>query len=453
MKRLYTATSGPAEGAVYRNLSGCGSSSSGCGECLGSETVVVVSGPGCSTFPVTDNNYGALPTYFAADVEIAPTDYDARFTSLTSSTSSGEECPTPPVSLAYPDLWTRIGEFGGSFQADVLQAGCFCLGQGINQPGLTIGSPQFPRVTPLPFFTIPSFGMFNTKIRNYNPDGTPVKGDCCPTASTEPEYIEASIVDNEIRLTRHAKPDLKEMYRADDTNTSFQLVAGYPRWCCMKDPCASSGEDKYVLRDLHFPRWPGPNSFTEGRPIRNPYDSSSPVEALGLVPRVVDIGCGADGKLYVYYAYDIFHDGHLAGLMWDTPPPRTEGEGNEYAPLAPEFLVLNQTWRGEIVFDPFTPIGEYCEDTCAAAAVTMGKEEEGCEPACPADALLCAAGEVSDEVTATGETYWEAAMNVWTAAIAATPDGCHPSYYLCYDVYRNEVIGFEAKVKFCCPVI
>ena len=455
MKRLHTSTGAPAEGAVYRNLSGCGSSSSGCGDCLGSETVVVITGPGCSTFPVTDNNYGALPTFFANDVEIAPTDYDDRFTSLTPSASSEEECPTPPVPLPYPDLWTQIGSIGSAFQEDVLQAGCFCLGQGITQPGITIGRPQFPRVATLPFFTIPSFGRFApapTRVRNYNPDGSPVKADCCPTEDTEPEYIEASIVDGEIQLTRHAKPDLEERYRADDTHTSFQLMAGYPRWCCMRDPCASSEEDKFVLRDLHFPRWPGPNSITEGRPVRNPYDSTTPYEPLGLVPRVVDIQCGMDGKVYVYYAYDIIHDGHFAGLLWDTPPPRVEGDDVTYAPLAPEFLVVNRTWRDEEVISSFTPIGEYCDQNCAEAAVAMGKDDEACHPACPADALFCSPGTYSIESMATGATEDAARTAVWLKAIADTPPGCTPEYYYeCYVVYDEGAGTWEGKVKFCCP--
>ena len=449
MKRLYTSISGPGEGAVYRNLA-CESSSSGCGECLGSATVAVITGPGCSTFPVTDNNYGALPTYFAADVEIATVLYDDRFTALTPS-SSAVDCPVPPVSIAYPDLWTQIGALGGTFQADVLQAGCFCQGQGITQPGLTIGAPQFPAVTTLPFFTIPSFGRFNTRVRSYNPDGEPVKADCCPQATTEPEYIEAEIVAGEIHLTRHAKPDLEQRYRADDTNTAFQLVAGYPRWCCMRDPCASSGEDKFVLRDLHFPRWPGPNSLTGMRPARDPYASGSAEEALGLVPRVIDIQCGDDGKLYVYYAYDVFHDGHLAGLIWDTVPPRESVFDPKVAPTAPELLEVNKTWMDEDVFSSFTPIGEYCDLNCAEAAVAMAKEDEACTPACPADALICVGGDVGTEALGVGATDVAAALDAWINAVNATPVGCSPTYFWCYVTWVEGSSEYQAKVKFCCP--
>jgi hypothetical protein len=472
MKRIYTSYFGAGEGAVYRELAGCfeeepsASSEPACAECIDNGPVGIITGPGCSSFPVTNNNYGALPTIFAGDVTIDTYGYDSRFEDITSPFSSTDPtCPTPPPLLDYPDLWTQLEGVSG-LQEDVLDANCYCPGAGIDQPTLSIGNPRFPRVAPLPFFAFPNVRTSSLTTREINPDGPYIPGECCPGPSSAPDHIFAEIIDGELRLQRKKKrSDLDHIYRADDTHESLQLVAGFPRECCMTDPCSPSNNPEYVLRDLHFPRWPGPNSVTSNydanyalsvRPTRNPYgEGSEKQEPLGLIPRVVDLQCHTDGLLYVYYANDIVHDGHLAGLQWNTLPPRHDSVSQfrpaNLPPIAPEDLQVNQDYQDRDIFDDFDPIGEYCDEDCNAAAANIGKTEEGCVPTCPTESLLCADGEVKSEVSGTGATESEAAIAALQNAIAATPEGCDASYYQCYVVWDEGEDAYRSVVAFCCP--
>ena len=481
MKRIFTSFTEPGQGAVYRDLSACAdaavleSSSSSeegaCGACIGTDAVGVISPPGCSEFPVTDNDYGNLPTFYAGSIEIDTFGYDARWEDLDNPLAPDDlNCPIPAQNLDYVDLWTRIEEGSSSalegLQDDVLQDDCYCFGEGIEQPTLAIGRPQFPRVDPLPFFAFPNVQASNLTVRELNPDGPGLEGDCCPTDQDLPEHIFAEIVGGEIRLTRHEKPPVPEVYRADDTDEGFQVVAGYPKKCCLLDDCAPSGEERYVMRDLHFPRWPGPNSLTQGRDIRNPYEEVEVdrEEPLGIIPVVVDLGCHTDGKLYVYYANLVIHDGHVAGLQWHVEPPRSEVviRPMDEEPLAPETLDLNKDYQDVLVFDPFTPIvdqGEdqpWCNETCNEAAVAMGKSDEACAPACPAEALLCVGAESQFISEDFGDTPDAAEFAAFLKAITVdAPANCADSdtvdaYWLCYTVLDEATQTYKAAVTFCC---
>ena len=101
MKRVYTSVSAPGEGAVYRYLEPCESDYSGsseaCGGCISTEAVDVISGPGCSDFPITDNDYGNLPTFFGGDTDIDTYLFDDRWSSLSPFPSTDPTCPTPPT--------------------------------------------------------------------------------------------------------------------------------------------------------------------------------------------------------------------------------------------------------------------------------------------------------------------------------------------------------------------
>ena len=502
MIRIFTSETDPAEGAVYRDLRGCnvleveyGSSSSSseevfppCGTCIDTSVVGIISPPGCATFRVTDNEFGRLPTAFAGDVHTDPYGYDDRFEDLAAPFPAPDPtCPTPPSILDYPDLWTRAGDISTALQDDILQDDCYCLGEGIDRNTLAIGRPQFPRVTPVPFFAFPNVSTTSINVREFNPDGPPLVGDCCPAAEDISDHIIAEIVDNEIQLTRNKKPtDFPELYRVDDTDPSFQVVAGYPQQCCMRDPCAegSSGElngtgvDDFVLRNLHFPRWPGPNSVTSNmdadgdnsvREVRNPYEpaESGREEPLGVIPVVVDIQCHTDGKLYVYYANIVVHDGHVAGLQWHVSPPRPDGAswaGNE-APEPPEDLLVNIDYQDREVFDSFEPIADqskpqpWCEDTCLQAAVQMGKEDDACFPVCPAESLFCAEGEYQIISLGFGDAPQAAIDAAFENSDDDTPSACKEGgadpdiYRLCYVKWNAEVGSYEAAVTFCCDVL
>jgi hypothetical protein len=157
--------------------------------------------------------------------------------------------------------------------------------------------------------------------------------------------------------------------------------------------------------------------------------------------------------MYIYYANDIVHDGHLAGVQWNTLPPRSTSviRPANVAPIAPEELGINKDYQGRDIFDNFTPIGEYCEQNCLEAAVAVGKGAEGCIPSCPAEALLCADGEVKYEATGTGPTESEASIAALLAAALATPESCDPDYYPCYVYWDANIDEYKAAVAFCCP--
>ena len=477
MRRLFTSIGNPTAGAVYRDFSGCGEGSSGapCGQCVDQDIVSVISGPGCTTFPVSDNEYGRLPTSFPGDIEIDTYGYEPLFEQLSIPfPATDPDCPNTPQYLDYPDLWSLIGDIDQALQDDVLHDSCYCLGDGVDRQTLSFGRPQFPSVNTLPFFTFPnfSFSASTLTVRQFNPDGPPVTGDCCPGSEDFPEHIEAEVVGNELRLTRRkrADDDYKEIYRADDTDPAFQIVAGYPRNCCMTDPCpeGSSGEESFVKRNLHFPRWPGPNSMVSNidydgasqyRTARDPYGAESDKEEpLGIIPRVVDIQCGEDGRLYVYWANDIIHDGHIAGVQWNSGPPRSDsGSWNAMEPpLPPEELPVNEDYQGNDIFSDFTPLGDMCDNNCLEAAVQMAKTEEACSPACLAEDIMCQGDSyqiISLGQGATEEDSISAAFD--TAMHVDTPEGCHEGaeaelYWLCYTKWNSGTSMYESAVAFCC---
>jgi hypothetical protein len=443
--------------------------------------VEIISPPGCSTFPTTDNNYGKLPQSFALDVEIDEFGYDSRFSSLSSLS------PVDPGD--YVNLW---GSLSVSHQDDILVESCYCPGEGVTKPNLTIGQPRFPAITPLPFFwipnfVIPDFDFTQLTVRTFNPDD-PLPENCC---TDEEPHIILEIVDGEIQATRREKPKLERIYRTDDVHPTFQAQAGYPRWCCIENDCVTQdcsgsseggsggateevasgssspdslcellpeqdlldGQPTHVLRYLHFPLWPG-------RDIRDPY-ACEPEEPLGLVPVVVDIQCDpATGLLHVYHANLIFHDGKLAELQWDVNEPRpfTSGTPDDFdpalAPQNPEELEINKDYQDKDIYDPdlfFAPIGTKCEDTCNQAIVDMGKVEQACEPDCPSDAIVCEAGETGTSVVGTGDTSVAAQQAALAAAIALTPGGCDPDYIICYCRFDADDNEYETAVKFCCP--
>lgn len=489
MKRLFTSEV-PVDGGVYRPVGEvCAESESEsefCKACLGRDTVGLITAPGCdrstwdpeqeawqhNPFPTRDNEYGALPTAFAGDTDIDTYGFDSRFEGI-SPHPTDPICPDPPPVLAYPDLWSLLSP---SHQVDVLEGDCYCLGVGPERPLLSLGRPQFPTLPLVPFFTFPSFNVSGMTVREVNVDGTSVKGDCCPDEDDDVEYIHAEIVNGELRLTRHKKEDDgRRVYRADDTNTAFQVVAGFPKECCLLDDCggnsnSSSGIEvgtEYVMRDLHFPRWPGPNSIVENldkdgvpvvREARDPYgpgDLSSLEEPLGIIPVVVDVQCGDDGCLYVHHANIIVHDGHIAGLQWDTQPPRAiSGYDPKLPPTPPEDLPVNKDYQDSDVIVPFTPLGELCDINCNTAAVLMGKGDQICIPDHPSDEFLCYVNEVSFVEVYQHQSQSTAEATAFDNAITATPSYCTATvqYFLSYSIFNETAQLYEAAVKYCCPV-
>jgi hypothetical protein len=133
MKRIFSDPTGtPGEGKTVRNLSGT---------CLDTGTVATITQAGCSSFPITDNNYGSLPTASTIDSEVDNFGFDSNFSILDGGAQE-----------AYPDLWGRLDP---GHQATVLVDDCYCVGDGDDRSGLSIGRPRFPNIRTLPFFWVP----------------------------------------------------------------------------------------------------------------------------------------------------------------------------------------------------------------------------------------------------------------------------------------------------------
>jgi len=221
MNRLFSARVYPRQGAVYRDLTDPYKI------CFTAPDLTPIPGVGCSTFPVTSNNYGALPQLFPLDEEIDEFGYDDRFSSL--SGTGGD-----------PDFTNMWWMLGAAHRTDIFAEveGCFCPGVGIDRYSLTIGSPKFPQVSTLPFVRVIQAGGGGGGIGNFREnnavDKTP--GNCCPGAG-EPEEIKIEVVGGELRLVRKEKQETPEKYRTTDVSDEFLAQYGFPRWCCLDDPC------------------------------------------------------------------------------------------------------------------------------------------------------------------------------------------------------------------------
>ena len=390
MKRVFSTT-GSAQGGVYRSLPD--------GVCLAAPVLVEITPPGCATFPVHDNNFGALPTAFALDAETDANPWDYLFGAVSVS-------PDP----VFTDLWAALG---GVHQALIAITGCYCIGDGIARPGLTINRPAFPRVTPLPFFWISQSASApaNISVRTYNATDK-LPPNCC-TAAGEGLAMEYS--GGELQATLSQKEDLEYRYRSTDVHSDFRQELGFPRWCCLGDDCGMNND---VRRYLHFPRWL--NS------LRDPYAETAE-EPIGVLPVIVDIQCNQDnGTLHVFRANLLFHDGILYDVQWDASSPRESGgPGVTSAPTAPADLPYDEDYDGAPLLPELVSLsGAFCDDLCVDAADLLG--ETACEETCPAD--VCATGYSPDPITPTyeyetpvgnTESGAQAVANAKAAAVAA----------------------------------
>lgn len=367
MKRLFSAYYLPQQGAVYRTLPN--------GDCLPLPVFDDITPPGCSSFPVTDNNYGALPTAFASDVEVDEYDWDYRFSSL------GPESEDP----TFTDLW---GLLSSGHQALIRITGCYCIGEGVERPGLTINRPSFPAVNPLSFFHVQQAGgPASFSVRSNNPDDV-MPGYCCTEDDDEPEQIALSYENGELVAYRKRKDDKEYRYLTTDIHSDFRAQFGFPRWCCVEDPCQPG---KHVYRWLHFPRWLND--------LWNPYEYDN--EPVGVLPVVVDIQCDeSTGDLYIYRANLIFYDGTLYDVQWDAAAPReTWGAPDPSEPPTPPIeLPYDEDYQGgQLLPDLVALEGDDCDNLCTDAALLLGEDE--CEDECHPD--VCADGFSPDPIMPT----------------------------------------------------
>jgi hypothetical protein len=344
----------------------------------------------------------------------------------------------------YPNFWNLLTFY---LQELILAyaENCFCIGEGLNKLRLTTGRARFPTVSPIPWVYIPLANTpLSLTVRPKNPDGRPLPDTCCPDG--ELPGIDAAIVGGQLQLTRRDKPEKEYIIRKADSSEKFQLVSGYPRWCCLPHP---NEPGKYVMRYLTFPVWPRVDTH-------NPTpDAGGGTEPVGVIPIVVDIGCTSTGELAIYWANLKIHDGKISDITWDTPPPRSGLEATwDYAvaPNNPESLALNTDYQGAALFtDGFAaPIAaDGIGDTCDLAAAELALVP--CAGVCPDDVDICPIGGVSVEVFMTmalEEQAIDAAYAVAQAAIDII--GCTEPIYLCKVEELNNG-DYKATVKYCCP--
>jgi hypothetical protein len=366
MKRLFTAVYLPQQGGVYRTLPD--------GNCLELPDFPEITPPGCSSFPVHDNNYGALPTFFEQDVEVDAYAWDYRFSSL----GPASQDPT------FVNMW---GLLSASHQNLIRITGCYCIGEGIDRPGLTINRPSFPSVAPLSFFRVQQIGGFASfTVRDRNPDDV-APGYCCTSDDDEPEQIKMSYEDGQLVAYRIRKDDKEQRYITTDVHSDFRAEFGFPRWCCLEDPCTPG---KHVYRWLHFPRW-----------LNDVWDPVDGNEPIGILPVIVDLQCDpVTGDFYIYRANLLFYDGVLYDVEWNASEPReTVGapEPSE-APTAPNQLPYDEDYQGnQLLPDLVALAGEPCDNLCADASFLLG--EFDCVDECNAD--VCADGFEPDPVLPT----------------------------------------------------
>lgn len=432
MNRLYTDIAKPGQGAVFRTLPG--------GVCYPPPVPVVITAPGCRMWPIADNNFGALPTVFAPDVEIDTHAFDNRFSSLSGIT------PDP----VFTDLWAHLSP---DSQTDVFYDadGCYCPGVGVTRPGLLIGRPRFPIVNPLPFFGMVS--AVTTVTAAVNRDNAEDKryGNCCPTEDADPEEIEMQVVDGKIKLVHIARQEVPKLYRTSDAHKYFLAQFGFPKYCCLPDPC-DIGEDtaQFVQRWLHFPGWMSLD--------RDPYSSDNPEEPVGILPVVVDIQCDTNtGDLYIYRSELLFYDGRLFDVRWDTAAPRAPLEDITKAPKNPNANIVggldyNMDYHGSSLIE-IEGINwpDYCHDNCVDAAKELGID--ACAPECLG---VCADGYTFvDTYVYTGTSHETADEAVASARAKYTTDHpCSPKQSdplpaVCY-IRPLEANKWEVGLMKCC---
>jgi hypothetical protein len=428
--------------------------------------VVLITGPGCVTFPVTDNDFGALPTAFGPDVDIDPFDFDSRFNFL-------EDIDFDTVDKNFVDLWRRLPN---ALQTDVYTLDCYCPGDGIDRPSLTVGPPKFPSVVPLPFFWIPPIVPFGFDVREINPDGPKTPYNCCPgegggfDAEGNPvpfkEFIKAEFKGNELQLTRTAQEDPEHVYRSyfmgKDISPAYLAQAGFPRYCCVRDICDENGElieegpsaslGKYNQHWLHYPNWLND--------IRNPYDEDDPQEPVGIIPFVTMGRCDPDGGQLILYNHAlIIYDGRIHDIQWNIEPPINADNPNPTdPPTHPEDLPYNRDYFDQPLIplpgDPDLPIPEefveFESDPCLNQCSIV---PEGCDPSCDDD--ICPEGfEFESEHSATGATKLDAVFNATIDAAIIGFTSCEDTFDVlpCYS-FQTIDGGWEAHVAICCRIV
>ena len=448
MKRLFKTEEFAGQGGVYREV---GTTN----DCIDSFVVDELPPPDCEVYPSTAEHIGSLPDSFGSSADLDPVawveawndiylgnfafdpGYPNLWRRLTENPNPGAP---PPAPLATPELIAhRV------FLLDEYATECYCAGDGIDFIRLRTGTPKFPNVETLPFFWIPGAEGNQAPIlsvREQNPDGPPLTDTCCDNG--EVPGISAEIIDGQLQMERREKPDPTYKYNKHDEHEAFQLISGYPKWCCVEDPCVPG---KFVMRYLHFPLWPRKDDI-------DPLECGGGDEPLGYVPFVTDVVCTDSGELAVYYGALVVHDGKVSKVPWDTPPPRPgkTNPPNDQAPDDPLLLDINKDYQNnDVLTDGFAaPIAaDAAGNTCDAAQALLGKVP--CPLVCPDDADICPLGGTSTEITVNAATAEDAVNDAIADALADQAINCASEVpvYICGIVELPDAT-FDATVKWCC---
>ena len=392
MRRLFSSTGLPSQGAVPRDFDDPDA-------CLSVPLQPPVTPPGCSTWQVTDNSYGALPKAYPLSVDRGGT-YHTFFGSVTFTAGA-----------TWTNLWSQLS---AAQRVAITETGCYCNNEGSALPTMTLGTPRPPQVTPLPFFWMPPPDptSFADIVLPENPVEESLPGNCCPGTGEAPR-IEVEVVevegDQKLQFKLITRRPQEFRFRGDDQSDLALLQNGFPRFCCGEDPCDAS---KTVNRFIEYKAWLQDDY--------NPY-GDEPKEPLGVIPTVMDVQYDrSTGTLGMVFAHTIVHTGRIVDVNWDTDCPHSEGYSYGDAVTEPGVdLAYNEDWRGNELI-PINPIeggacGNHCDQTNA-----------NCTPTCNADAIpegYVLVGEYD------GNDATEAAA---TAAAIAAAEAAAPLSIFCY---------------------
>jgi len=387
MRRLFSSTGIPQQGAVPRNFAAPT-------VCLSTPLQSPVTPPGCGSWTVKDNNYGALPKSYPFSVSYgAP--YYTFFGTVDFSTN-----------VTWTSLWIQLDS---TQRALVSEQGCYCGTDGGDVPTMTPGDPRPPQITPLPFFWMPppDPSSFADIMLPDNPVEESLPANCCPGAETEVPHINVDVVDvdgaEKLKLTLVTRKQPEFKFRSDYATANALLQNGFPKFCCGEDPCDTS---KTINMFIEYPAW-----LTD---VFDPY-GETPEEPLGIVPIVMDVQYDIEtGKLGMVFAHQIVHNGRIIKVNWDTDCPHASDDYS-YGDSVTEpgvGLEYNEDWLGNQLIEIVAAEGGACGPGCELTEAVCAPS---CNPAAVPEGFVLTA-----EHEANGATESEAAEAAIAAAEAAS---------------------------------
>lgn len=353
MRRLFSSTGLPAQGAVPRDFASPTA-------CLSTPMQSPVTPPGCNSWTVTDNSYGALPKSYPLSVDKG-TPYYSFFATVTFAAGA-----------AWTNMWSQLSL---AQRTQITEAGCYCNTEGSSLPTMTIGTPRPPQVTPLPFFWMPppDPSAFADIVLPENPVDESISG-CCPGTGEVPR-IEVNVIeidgDSKLQFKLITRKPPEFVFRGDDQTSNALMQWGFPKFCCGADPCDAS---KTLFRFIEYPAW-----------LQDTFDpyGETPEEPLGVVPIVMDLQYDiATGKLGAVFGHQVVHNGRIVKMNWDADCPHSSDDYT-YGDIPEEpgdGLAYNKDWRDTELITIPSVTSDACSANCDLTTAA-------CTPACNPSAV------------------------------------------------------------------